>query len=91
MTRTRIGLIVGTRPEAIKMAPVFASLAAEPKFEVITICSGQHVDLLPSAMREFGWEPDITCELKSPHGDLLSLYVDLLNSLGGVLAQAELD
>lgn len=41
-----IAIIIGTRPEAIKMAPVILALKSRPEFNVQVVASGQHQDLL---------------------------------------------
>jgi UDP-N-acetylglucosamine 2-epimerase (non-hydrolysing) len=48
--------VVGTRPEAIKMAPVILQLSR--RAQVTTICSGQHVELAQEPLRLFGITPD---------------------------------
>ncbi|MBM3530821.1 MAG: UDP-N-acetylglucosamine 2-epimerase (non-hydrolyzing) [Alphaproteobacteria bacterium] len=48
--------VVGTRPEAIKLAPVILELSRHA--QVVTLCSGQHTDLAREPLTEFGIEPD---------------------------------
>lgn len=57
MTR-RFVVIVGTRPEAIKMASVILALKAEPSVEVSVVVSGQHREMLQQALDIFGIAPD---------------------------------
>jgi UDP-N-acetylglucosamine 2-epimerase (non-hydrolysing) len=68
--RAKILIVVGTRPEVIKMAPVYNSLRAEPKFEVQLCASGQHSNLLDTALDDFGLLPDFRLELME-HGQSL--------------------
>ena len=49
----RICLVVGTRPEVIKLAPVADALRATPDFEPLVIATGQHRELLDLAVRGF--------------------------------------
>lgn len=42
----RVSLVIGTRPEAIKMAPVYLELKKNPSLEVELVATGQHRDLL---------------------------------------------
>ena len=44
--KLRILLVFGTRPEAIKMAPVYHALKAKPKFDVYCCVTGQHREML---------------------------------------------
>lgn len=54
----RVAVAVGTRPEAIKMAPVILALQAEREIETIVVSSGQHRDMLAQALDIFGIVPD---------------------------------
>jgi UDP-N-acetylglucosamine 2-epimerase (non-hydrolysing) len=51
-------LIVGTRPEAIKMAPVYRAFAQSGKMRPILVSTGQHRELLETALRPLGLRPD---------------------------------
>lgn len=59
----RAAIVFGTRPEAIKLAPVAAALRHSPAFEPILISSGQHRDLLDTALAAFGMTPDLDLRL----------------------------
>ena len=50
---TRILTLFGTRPEAIKVAPVIHELGHDPQFEVTVAVSGQHRDLVDSILEPF--------------------------------------
>ena len=50
----KVLLVFGTRPEAIKMAPVFFSLAGDPTINVSVCLTGQHRDLLQQVVDLFG-------------------------------------
>ena len=50
--------VAGTRPEAIKMAPVILTLRERPEFLVYTLATGQHSDMLDQAFAHFHIEPD---------------------------------
>ncbi|HWD28520.1 MAG TPA: UDP-N-acetylglucosamine 2-epimerase (non-hydrolyzing) [Rhizomicrobium sp.] len=56
--KQRIAIIVGTRPEAIKMAPVVLALREEPALETILVATGQHRQMLQQAFDIFGIVPD---------------------------------
>ena len=56
--RLRILTIVGTRPEAIKLAPVIRALQQEPQAEVRVCSTGQHREMLDQALGLFGIRPD---------------------------------
>ena len=46
----RILLVLGTRPEAIKLAPVYRALQADERFEVLLAVTGQHRELLTDTL-----------------------------------------
>ncbi|WP_104088860.1 non-hydrolyzing UDP-N-acetylglucosamine 2-epimerase [Cryobacterium sp. N19] len=54
-----IGLIFGTRPEAVKFAPIIRALQEDARFTPILISTGQHREMLDSTLAEFGITPDL--------------------------------
>lgn len=56
MARHRVMLIFGTRPEIIKLGPVYRALRARCEFEVETVWTGQHVELADGLLELFGIE-----------------------------------
>jgi UDP-N-acetylglucosamine 2-epimerase (non-hydrolysing) len=56
-------VVVGTRPEAIKLAPVIREL--KDHGEVSVVCSGQHQELAPQFLKEFGIIPDYILDMES--------------------------
>jgi UDP-N-acetylglucosamine 2-epimerase (non-hydrolysing) len=63
MDKIRTLIIVGTRPDAIKMAPLYLEFRKNSKFETLLCSSGQHFQLLNQALEIFDMTPDF--ELKS--------------------------
>ncbi len=61
--KRRILVVVGTRPEAIKMAPVVRMLESDGRFAPILCATGQHRALLADALAAFGLVPDIDLDL----------------------------
>src|SRR6185503_5406769 len=60
-------VVVGTRPEAIKLAPVILRLAAEPQSFAVTVCAtGQHREMLDSTLAIFGIRPQVDLDLMRP-------------------------
>ena len=55
----RILVVVGTRPEAIKMLPLVLELKKYSQFEVLVCHSGQHEDMCRGIFEFFGIEPDV--------------------------------
>ena len=57
--RHRVCLVIGTRPEAIKMAPVVAAMRAHPHLEPFVVATTQHREMLKQALDVFGIVPDV--------------------------------
>jgi len=78
-------LLVGTRPEAIKIAPVALTIADRPCCRPIIIHSGQHGDVVEQALRPFGLCPDERLAVRRATGSQAELVAALLPELDGVL------
>ncbi len=83
----RVLSVIGTRPEAVKMAPVLRALAAEPGIDSRLCVTGQHRELLDDVLLFFGLAPDIDLDLMAPGQELNALFSAGLHRLDGVLAQ----
>ena len=77
----KILCVVGTRPEAIKMAPVIKALMVEPWIKVRVLATGQHRDMLDQVLKVFAIKPDIDLDLMRPNQDLTTLTAKLLLGL----------
>lgn len=82
-----IAIVVGTRPEVIKMAPVWFALHESPLFEPLLISTGQHREMLDQAFSVFGLKPDIDLGLMQPGQTLPDLTARVLTSMTGVLME----
>lgn len=80
--------VVGTRPEAIKMAPVILALKNEPWANVRVLATAQHRHMLDQVLNYFSIEPDIDLDIMRPNQTLTILTARLLLDLDDVL-QAE--
>lgn len=81
--------VLGTRPEAVKMAPVIQALRAAPWCRVVVVSTGQHRDLLGQTLGVFGIRPDHDLDLMQPEQSLAGLTAGLLARLDPLLvAQA---
>lgn len=87
-SQKRITCIVGTRPEAIKMAPVIAALKRENWVECRVLATAQHRYMLDQILRLFDIEPDIDLDIMRPNQALTTLTARLLLDLDDAL-QAE--
>jgi UDP-N-acetylglucosamine 2-epimerase (non-hydrolysing) len=81
----KILVIFGTRPEAIKLFPVIAALAATPGLAVRTCVTAQHRGLLDQVLAIAGLVPDIDLDLMEPGQSLDRLTARLLTGLGEII------
>lgn len=79
----KVMVALGTRPEAIKLAPVIQAL--QPKAEVIVCSTGQHREMLSQALQAFGIVPDVNLDTMSPGRSLNILASRQLEAMDGVL------
>jgi UDP-N-acetylglucosamine 2-epimerase len=86
---TKILLVVGTRPEVIKMAPVYIELRKNTNFGVRLCVTGQHSSLLELALKDFGLTPDYSLEIMEHGQTLAQLTSKGILSLEKVLEQEQ--
>ena len=84
--------IAGTRPEAIKMAPVLREFARHPQWVRSVFCSaGQHREMLQSVYDVFGMRPDVHLDLMEPDQRLSAFVGRLFSALDGVVCDVKPD
>lgn len=83
--------IFGTRPEAIKMAPLALALAANERFEAKVCVTGQHREMLDQVLSLFAIEPDFDLNIMKPGQDLTDVTSAILQGLKNVLAEFKPD
>jgi UDP-N-acetylglucosamine 2-epimerase (non-hydrolysing) len=77
----RIVIVVGTRPEAIKVLPVIQALKEHPRFEPLVVSTGQQRELVDSVLGLDGIRPDIDLEVGRPGVTLNELFVGVMRRL----------
>ena len=77
-----VDLVAGTRPEVVKLAPVYAALRAIAGVTPRWIATGQHGFLADQALDVFGIEPDVRIALDWDRSSLPSLTAKLMENLG---------
>jgi len=88
----KILLAFGTRPEAIKMAPLYHALRSAPgDFETRVCVTAQHREMLDQALALFDIIPDIDLDLMRPGQDLFDVSAAVLLGMRGVLASERPD
>jgi UDP-N-acetylglucosamine 2-epimerase (non-hydrolysing) len=85
-TRRRVMAIFGTRPEAIKVAPVLAALERSQEFEPVIVVTGQHREMLAQVLDLFRIEPHHDLDLCEPGQTLTSITTKALQGLEPLLA-----
>lgn len=91
MARKKILLVFGTRPEAIKMAPLVQALQAEPAFDARVCVTAQHRQMLDQVLELFAIRPEFDLDLMKPGQDLTDITVGVLLGLKAVFAEWEPD
>lgn len=61
--KIKVMTIFGTRPEAIKMAPLILEMQKNPQFECVVCCTGQHKEMLAQVLHTFRLEPDFNLQI----------------------------
>lgn len=83
--------VFGTRPEAIKMAPLVRRLARDARFESRVCVTGQHREMLDSALALFEIEPDHDLNVMAPGQDLFDVTAKVLLGMRRVLRDEQPD
>ena len=86
----RIAVIFGTRPEAIKLAPVIRRLNEHPKrFQPIAIVTAQHREMLDQVLDLFSIVPEHDLHIIRPRQTLAQITANAMAGLDKVLAQTK--
>ena len=83
----KILVVFGTRPEAIKMAPVVKACMARPELEVKVCVTAQHRQMLDQVMEIFGLKADFDLNVMAPNQTLGDVTCKVLKGMEGVFAQ----
>ncbi|MFE3326576.1 non-hydrolyzing UDP-N-acetylglucosamine 2-epimerase [Streptomyces sp. NPDC059176] len=87
----QVMVVYGTRPEAIKVAPVIESLRRSPDFEAKVTVTAQHRILLDQVHALFGIQPDQDLDVLTTHQSLADITVRVVERLCPVLEQEQPD
>nr|WP_298113568.1 UDP-N-acetylglucosamine 2-epimerase (non-hydrolyzing) [uncultured Pseudomonas sp.] len=78
--------VFGTRPEAIKMAPLALALQADPRFDAKVCVTGQHRQMLDQVLELFKLAPDFDLNIMKPGQDLTDITSSILQGMKGVFS-----
>ncbi|MBL8665952.1 MAG: UDP-N-acetylglucosamine 2-epimerase (non-hydrolyzing) [Rhodospirillales bacterium] len=90
--RKRVAVVMGTRPEAIKMAPVVHALRRHPDlFQTLVVATAQHRQMLDQVMAIFRIAPDVDLDLMQPDQSLSELAARVLKTMDATLRDLQPD
>ena len=89
--RIKVMSVFGTRPEAIKMAPLVLELQRHEEIESLVCITAQHREMLDSVMEQFGITADYDLDIMSKGQDLTDITMRVLDKMRGVLRDAKPD
>ncbi|MCA9236678.1 MAG: UDP-N-acetylglucosamine 2-epimerase (non-hydrolyzing), partial [Planctomycetales bacterium] len=87
----RVAVLMGTRPEAVKMAPVAAALRAAEDFEPIVINAGQHREMIQQVIDLFGITVDDSLDVMQANQTLAGLSARLIERIDAALEKWQPD
>jgi len=88
---SKISVIFGTRPEAIKLAPVILALRDDPRFSCEVCVTAQHREMLDQVLNAFDIKPDVDLHLMEPNQTLASLTARAVEAVDRYLTKARPD
>jgi len=91
MGKIKVMSVFGTRPEAIKMAPLVKALEAEEKVESIVCVTAQHREMLDQVLQIFSLTPEYDLNIMQPFQTLAGITTRALNGLEDVIAKEKPD
>ena len=91
MKKIKVMTVFGTRPEAIKMAPLVKELEKNEKIESIVCVTAQHRQMLDQVLAIFNIKPDYDLDIMKDRQTLISITTNVLQGLDEVLKQAKPD
>lgn len=85
-------VVIGTRPEAIKLAPVILEAQARPdRFATRVVVTGQHREMLDRTLHQFGIEPDVDLDIMKPDQNLVHVTCSALEGLHKTIVREKPD
>jgi UDP-N-acetylglucosamine 2-epimerase (non-hydrolysing) len=92
LSRQRVMFVFGTRPEAIKLAPLILHVRSRPQdFDACVCVTAQHRQMLDQVLELFGIRPDVDLDLMRPGQDLFDVTCNVLTAMRPVLRERRPD
>jgi len=89
--RKKVVVVLGTRPEAVKLAPLILALTATPELECVVVSTGQHRQMVSNILELFGIEISVDLDVMQPRQRLSDLTATLMQRLGDLLLELRPD
>lgn len=83
--------VFGTRPEAIKLAPLIRTMQRDEQFKVVVCSTGQHREMLDQVLEFFDIKPDFELSVMKPGQTLFHVTVTILEKIEAVIEQVKPD
>src|SRR5467141_1215883 len=84
-----VAVVMGTRPEVIKLASVIRALLRHKKLRLVVIGTGQHKEMFRQALKTFGIEPDVDLALMEENQSLAGLVAKAIPGLDSLYAEIQ--
>lgn len=91
MRKKHIVIIIGTRPEAIKLAPVYLAIKSEPQLKVTLLATAQHREMLDQVLSTFHIKADIDLDIMRPNQSLSEVSSQVIVGVQKVLGELKPD
>lgn len=89
--KIKVAVLIGTRPEGIKMAPIVEALRGHPLIMPYVISTGQHKEMLKQVFEAFNIQPDHEMNLMEPNQTLSTLTSKICKELSSIFHQGKPD
>lgn len=87
MSPKKILVILGTRPEAIKLSPVISAFQKDSRFQIRVLSTAQHRQILDQVLEVFGIVPDYDLNIMTTNQSIADVTVACLNGVDRILAE----
>lgn len=89
MSKKKVMLVFGTRPEAIKMCPLVKELKTRENLETLVCVTGQHRQMLDQVLKAFDVEPDFDLSIMKDKQTLFDVTINILTRIKEVLEEVK--
>lgn len=91
MQKIKVMTVFGTRPEAIKMAPLVLKLISDDRFQAVTVVTAQHREMLDQVLEIFKIKPDYDLNIMRPQQTLADITTRVLTALSQIIQEEKPD